>query len=256
VETRVLYEADGDLAVITLNRPERRNAIDAAATAQLRDALDRLEGDERARVGIITGAGDRAFCAGMDLRAFAAGEGAAIVEGRGGFAGFTAYQRTKPVIAAVNGAALGGGCEIVLACDLVVAADGAILGLPEVKRGLFASAGGALRLPLMIPRVRAMELLLTGDAIDAAAALSLGLVNRVVPAGRLLEEAKALGRRISANAPLSVRATLAVARAACGPAESLWSVTDAEWYGIVNSEDAREGPAAFAEKRPPRWQGR
>lgn len=256
MENRVRYEADGDLAVITLNRPERRNAVDAAMTAQLREAIDRLEGDAHARVGILTGAGDKAFCAGMDLKAFAAGEGAAIIEGRGGFAGFTAYPRTKPVIAALNGAALGGGCEIVLACDLVVAAEGAVLGLPEVKRGLFAASGGALRLPAMIPRVRAMELLLTGDAIDAAAARELGLVNRVVPAGQLLEEARALARRVSANAPLSIQATLAVARAATGPSEALWSACDSEWYRIARSEDAREGPAAFAGKRPPRWQGR
>ena len=256
MENRVLYEADGDLAVITLNRPERRNAVDAAMTAQLREAIDRLEADARARVGILTGAGDRAFCAGMDLKAFAAGEGAAIVEGRGGFGGFTAYPRTKPVIAALNGAALGGGCEIVLACDLVVAAEGAVLGLPEVMRGLFAASGGALRLPATIPRVRAMELLLTGDAVDAAAAQELGLVNRVVPAARLLEEARELARRVSANAPLSIQATLAVARAATGPSEALWSACDSEWYRIARSEDAREGPAAFAAKRPPRWQGR
>jgi enoyl-CoA hydratase/carnithine racemase len=256
MEPRVLYHADGDIAVITLNRPERRNAIDAAATTALREALDRFEADGRLRVCILTGSGDRAFCAGMDLKAFAAGEGAAIIEGRGGFAGFTAYPRTKPAIAAVNGAALGGGCEIVLACDLVVAAEGAVLGLPEVRRGLFAASGGALRLPAMIPRVRAMELLLTGDTVDAAAALSLGLVNRVVPATLLLEEARALARRISANAPLSIQATLAVARAATGPSEALWSTCDSEWYRIAGSEDAREGPAAFAEKRSPRWLGR
>jgi enoyl-CoA hydratase/carnithine racemase len=256
MENRVLYEADGDLAVITLNRPERRNAVDAAMTAQLREAIDRLEADARARVGILTGAGDKAFCAGMDLKAFAAGEGAAIIEGRGGFGGFTAYPRSKPVVAALNGAALGGGCEIVLACDLVVAAEGATLGMPEVRRGLFAASGGALRLPAMIPRVRAMELLLTGDAIAAAAALELGLVNRVVPAARLLEAARELGRRVSANAPLSIQATLAVARAATGPSEALWSACDSEWHRIARSEDAREGPAAFAAKRPPRWQGR
>ena len=256
MESRVLYEADGDIAVLTLNRPERRNAIDAAAAAQLREALDRLEADGRLRVGILTGAGDRAFCAGMDLRAFAAGQGAAIIEGRGGFAGFTAYPRTKPVIAAVNGAALGGGCEIVLACDLVVAASGAVFGLPEVTRGLFAASGGALRLPLMIPRARALELLLTGDSVDAATAQALGLVNRVVPAAGLLAEARALARRIAANAPLSIQATLKVARAATGPSEALWSACDSEWYRIAGSEDAREGAAAFVEKRPPRWRGR
>jgi len=256
MEPRIRFAPDGDLAVITINRPERRNAIDAATAAGLREAVDRLEADERLRVGILTGAGDRAFCAGVDLKAFAAGEGAAIIEGRGGFAGFTAYQRTKPFVAAVNGAALGGGFELVLACDLVVAAESAVFGSPEVKRGLFAVSGGALRLPLMIPRVRALELLLTGDSIDAATALALGLVNRVVPAARLLEEARVLARRISANAPLSIQATLAVARAATGPSEAHWSACDSEWYRIARSEDAREGPAAFAERRPPRWRGR
>ena len=257
MEKRVLYEADGDLAVITLNRPERRNAVDAAMTAQLREAIDRLERDARARVGILTGAGDRAFCAGMDLRAFAAGQGAAIIEGRGGFAGFTAYPRTKPVIAAVNGAALGGGCEIVLACDLVVAAEDATFGLPEVKRGLFATSGGVLRLPRLIPRARALELLLTGDVIDARTALGLGLINRVVPAGELLESTRGLARSIAANAPLAVRETLALAHAVFSlPERGLQARNDEAWARIAASEDAREGPRAFAEKRPARWKDR
>jgi enoyl-CoA hydratase/carnithine racemase len=256
VEQPVRCEAAAGVATITLDRPARRNAIDAAATAALSSAVERFEADAGAFVAILTGSGDRAFCAGMDLQAFAAGEGPAILEGPGGFAGFTHCARTKPVIAAVNGAALGGGFEVVLACDLVVAAENAVFGSPEVKRGLFAVSGGALRLPLMIPRVRALELLLTGDSIDAATALALGLVNRVVPSDRLLEEARVLARRISANAPLSIQATLAVARAATGPSEAHWSACDSEWYRIARSEDAREGPAAFAEKRPPRWRGR
>jgi crotonobetainyl-CoA hydratase len=160
------------------------------------------------------------------------------------------------VIAAVNGPALAGGCELVLACDLIVIAEHATLGFPEVTRGLFAASGGALRLPAMIPRVRAMEMLLTGDPVDAATALSLGLVNRVVPAARLLEEAHALAARICANAPLAIEATLEVARAACEPGEQLWNVSDAAWRRIARSEDAREGPAAFAEKRPPVWRGK
>jgi enoyl-CoA hydratase/carnithine racemase len=249
------HSADG-IVTITLDRPERRNAVDAATTAALREAMDRFEADGEARVAILTGAGDRAFCAGMDLKAFLAGEGPEIIEGRGGFAGFTAYPRTKPVIAAVNGPALAGGCEIVLACDLVVMAEHATLGLPEVKRGLFAASGGALRLPGMIPRVRALELLLTGDPVDAATALALGLVNRVVPADGLLAEAMALAARIRENAPLAVRATLEVARAAAGPSSKQWRASDAAWARIAVSEDAREGPAAFAEKRPPRWRGR
>lgn len=256
IDGTVRYELAEGIAVVTLDREGRRNAIDAVMSAALRAAVDRFEADPAARVAVLTGAGDRAFCAGMDLRAFLAGEGSAIVEGRGGFAGFTAYPRTKPVIAAVNGPALAGGCELVLACDLVVMAEHATLGLPEVKRGLFAASGGALRLPAMIPRVRAMELLLTGDPVDAATALSLGLVNRVVPGARLREEALALARRIVVNAPLAVEATLEVARAALGPGEGLWSASDSAWYRVARSQDAREGPAAFAEKRLPRWKGR
>jgi enoyl-CoA hydratase len=252
----VLFRLEDRVATITLNRPEQRNAIDAATARALLAALDRFEADPAALVGVLTGAGDRAFCAGMDLKAFAAGDGPAIVEGRGGFAGFTAYPRTKPVIAAVNGAALAGGFEIVLACDLVVAAESASFGQPEVKRGLFASAGGALRLPRTIPRVRALELLLTGDPIDARAAFALGMVNRVVPPAELAGAARELAARILANAPLAVRETLAVARAAADPAGELWEVNAAAWRRVTASADAQEGPAAFAGKRPPRWSGR
>lgn len=252
----VTYESADGVATITLRRPEQRNAVNAAVTAALRAALDRFEADAACLVAILTGEGDRAFCAGMDLKAFAAGEGPAIIEGRGGFGGFTAYPRTKPVIAAVNGAALAGGFELVLGCDLVVAAEGAVFGLPEVKRGLFAASGGAMRLPAMIPRARAMELLLTGDPIDAATALALGLVNRVVPAERLMETARELAGRICGNAPLAVRESLAAARSACDPAEPDWRRNDAAWHRIAATADAREGPLAFAEKRPPRWQGK
>lgn len=253
----VRYERDGGVATLTLDRPGQRNAIDAATTAALRAALDRLEGDDAALVAILTGSGDRAFCAGMDLKAFAAGEGPAILEGPGGFAGFTHRPRTKPVIAAVNGAALAGGCEIVLACDLVVAAEHATFGLPEVRRGLFAASGGVLRLPRMIPRAAALELLLTGEAIDARTALALGLINRVVGAGQLLETARALALQICANAPLAVRETLALARAVFAlPEDQLQSRNDASWARIRATEDAREGPRAFAEKRPAVWKGR
>jgi enoyl-CoA hydratase/carnithine racemase len=156
----------------------------------------------------------------------------------------------------VNGAALGGGFELVLGCDLVVAAEGAVFGCPEVTRGLFATSGGALRLPTTIPRVRAMELLLTGDPVDAGTALALGLVNRVVPAKRLIATTRDLAARICANAPLAVRQTLATAREAYEPTAAQWSRNDAAWARIAATEDAREGPLAFAEKRPPRWRGR
>jgi enoyl-CoA hydratase/carnithine racemase len=248
--------ADG-IATLTLDRPDQRNAINAAVAAGLLAAMDRFEADAGARVAVLTAAGDKAFCSGMDLKAFAAGEGPAIFGGRGGFAGFTRYPRTKPVIAAVNGAVLAGGCELVLACDLVVAADTAVFGQPEVKRGLFAAAGGAIRLPRTIPRVRAMELLLTGDPIDARTALELGLVNRVVPLAALPEAARDLARRICANAPLAVRETLAIARRAGEPGGGdLWELNDTAWERVAASEDASEGPRAFAEKRPARWQGR
>lgn len=253
----VRYEVSDRIATITLDRPAQRNAIDAAMTAALRAAMARFEADREALVAILTGSGDRAFCAGMDLKAFAIGEGPAILEGPAGFAGFTHFPRTKPCIAAVNGAALAGGCEIVIACDLVVASEHASFGLPEVKRGLFATSGGALRLPRLIPRARALELLLTGDVIDAPTACELGLINRVVPHGHLLEAARELARRICANAPLAVRETLALARAVFTlPEEQLQARNAAAWSRIAASEDAREGPRAFAEKRPAVWKER
>lgn len=253
----VRYEVTERIAVITLDRPARRHAIDAAMTAALRAALDRFENDREALVAILTATGDRAFCAGMDLKAFADGEGPSILEGPGGFAGFTHYPRRKPCIAAVNGAALAGGCEIVLACDLVVAAEHAVFGLPEVKRGLFAASGGVLRLPRMIARAHALELLLTGDVIDAGTARELGLINKVVPQGLLLETARELARRICANAPLAVRETLALARAVFSlPEEQLQARNDAAWARIAATADAEEGPRAFAAKRPALWKER
>jgi enoyl-CoA hydratase/carnithine racemase len=253
----VRYEVGDRIATITLDRPALRNAIDAAMTEALRAATSRFEADPQALVAILTGSGDRAFCAGMDLKAFAAGEGPSILEGAGGFAGFTHVKRTKPVIAAVNGAALAGGCELVLSCDLVVAAEHATFGLPEVRRGLFAASGGVLRLPRMIARARALELLLTGDVIDARTALDLGLINSVAPQSQLLETARALASRICANAPLAVRETLALARAVFAlPEEQLQARNDTAWSRIKATEDAREGPQAFAEKRPAAWRGR
>ncbi len=236
----LLYDVADRIATLVINRPEQRNAIDAPTARAIQAAVGRFESDGEAWVGIITGAGDRAFCAGMDLKAFAAGQGPELVDARGGFAGLISYPRTKPLIAAVNGAAVGGGCEIVLACDLVVAAEHAVLGLPEVKRGIFAGAGGCFRLPRTIPRMRAMEMLLTGDPIDARSAFELGLVNRVVPGEGLMDAE-----------------TLALARAAFDLSEEeLWARNNQAWERINRTEDAREGPLAFAEKRPPRWTAR
>lgn len=253
----ITYEVRDHIGIVTFNRPEQRNAFDAAMTREMRAIMDHFEADENAWVAIITGMGERAFCAGMDLKAFAAGDGPAILEGRGGFAGFVTYPRTKPIIAAVNGAALAGGCEIVLASDLVVAVESAVFGQPEVKRGLYAGAGGAFRLPRTVPRARAMEMLLTGDPIDAQTACLLGFVNAVVAGDKLMGTAMDFARRICVNAPLGVRANLALARMALDMTdEELWQKNAEIWQAIIRSADAVEGPAAFAEKRVPQWKAR
>lgn len=252
----VLYEVRRGIALITLNRPESRNAVNPAVAEELSSILDKVEQDPDVQVCVLTGAGGKAFCAGMDLKAFAAGQGKEIISETDGFAGFTSRQRSKPFIAAVNGAAMGGGCELVLACDMAVAAEHALLALPEVKRGLFAAAGGALRLPRMMPRVRAMEMLLSGDPLTASEAYDLGLLNRVVPLEGLLDAALGLAGRIAANAPLAVRTTLALARRASEPDLELWRENARAWARVAASEDAEEGPRAFREKRAPVWKGR
>jgi len=205
---------------------------------------------------VLTGSGDKAFSAGMDLKAFAAGEGASIIGASGGFAGIAKRDFPKPLIAAVNGSALAGGCEIMLSCDLVVAAEHATFGIPEAKRGLIAGAGALIRLPKRVPAAVALELAMTGDPIDAQRALALGLVNRVVPADRLLEEALALAERIAENAPLAVRYSKQVIRQAGEvPEAEGWKINDAAVGVVFSSADAMEGPIAFAEKRRPNWQG-
>jgi enoyl-CoA hydratase len=193
----------------------------------------------------------------MDLKAFSAGTGGSIGGGAGGFAGFARRDIPVPVIAAVNGPALAGGFELVLACDLVVAAEHAIFGIPEAKRGLLAAGGGLVRLPKRLPMAMALELALTGDSITAARAYELGLVNAVVPFDRLLDEALALAGRIMANAPLSVRYSRQVTRQAAEVSEDeAWKLSDEATAIVFNSADSREGPLAFAEKRAPNWQGR
>jgi enoyl-CoA hydratase/carnithine racemase len=256
-EQLVHYAVVDHIATLTLNRPGQRNAIDPEMTKAMRAIMDQFEADDDAWVGILTGSGNRAFCAGMDLKAFAAGQGHAVMDEKGGFAAIVSYPRSKPLIAAVNGAALAGGCEIVLACDLVVAAEHAVFGTPEVKRGLFAGAGGSFRLPRTIPRVRALEILLTGDPVDARTALDLGLVNYVVPAEELMAAVRKLAERICVNAPLAVRETLALARTAFDLSEQeLWSRNTESWRRITATEDAQEGPLAFTEKRSPQWKAR
>jgi enoyl-CoA hydratase len=193
----------------------------------------------------------------MDLKAFASGDGGAIMGGSGGFAGITQRQFPKPIIAAVNGAALAGGCEIMLSCDLVVAAEHATFGIPEAKRGLVAGAGGLIRLPKRLPLPIALELALTGDSIDASRALQLGLVNRVVPSDRLMDETLALAGVIADNAPLAVRWSKHVmVRAAGVPEEEGWKLNAEAVAVVFSSSDAMEGPVAFAEKRKPNWQGK
>jgi enoyl-CoA hydratase/carnithine racemase len=253
----VLRERRGHIEIVTINRPEARNSINAAVSHALAETADALVEDPDCWVVVLTGSGDKAFCAGMDLKAFAGGEGPEILGAPGGFAGLVRRDFPKPLIAAVNGAALAGGFEIMLSCDMAVAAEGAVFGIPEVTRGLIAGAGGLIRLPKRLPLAVALELALTGQMVDAARALELGLVNNVVPAADVLDEAMALAERIAANAPLAVRWSKKVMkRAADLPEAEGWKVSD-EGVGIVfESADALEGSVAFAEKRPPNWQGK
>jgi len=244
---------DGVL-VITLNRVEARNAVDGALARDLAAALDLLDADDDLRVGVLTGAGGT-FCSGMDLKAFLRGE-TPVVDDRG-LGGLTMAPPRKPLIAAVEGYAFAGGFELMLACDLVVAAEDAKLGVPEVKRALVPGGGGALLLTRRIPRAIALELLLTGDPITAARAAALGLVNRVTPPGDALDGALELAASIAANGPLAVAVTKQIAVSAMD-----WTWADG-WVRqnelmmpVFASEDAREGAAAFAEKREPVWRGR
>ncbi|TGE02290.1 enoyl-CoA hydratase-related protein [Methylobacterium nonmethylotrophicum] len=253
----VLVERAGDhVAVVTLNRPQARNAVDSGLARALATAVAATEADDAVRAVVLAGAGP-VFCAGADLTVIAAGGADDLWTDEGGFAGFVHAARTKPWIAAVDGPALAGGCEIALACDLIVAGEGAEFGLPEVTRGLVAAAGGLYRLPRAIPKAVALELILTGARLEAARAHALGLVNRRVAAGAARDEAVALATVIAGNAPLAVRESLAVARMVPGSDEAgLRAASAAARARVQESEDYREGPRAFVEKRPPRWTGR
>ncbi len=257
----VRVEAADGILTITLDRP-KANAVDAPTSLALYDAFARLEADPELRVGIITGGGERFFCAGWDLKAAAAGEEVDADHGPGGFAGLTElHDRTKPVIAAVNGLALGGGFELALAADLIVMSDVAEVGLPETGLGIIPDAGGVLRLPRRLPRPLAVELLLTGRRLGADEAFDLGLVNQVVPADLLLTAARDLARRIVRSAPLAVAAVLEVLAATEGGSvadgyRTMRSGRLTRYDAMLASEDAAEGPAAFAERRAPHWKGR
>ena len=250
----LLRERRGHVELLTLNRPEARNAMNRATAIQLSEALDEIENDDDVWVVVLTGAGDKAFCAGMDLKGFAAGEFPATDKG---FGGLTQRDFPKPLIAAVNGSALAGGLELMLSCDMVVAADHAKFGIPEASRGLVAGAGGLIRLPKRIPIAIAYELALTADPIDAQRAYELGLVNRVVPSEEVLPAAIALAERIAKNAPLAVRVSKSVMKQAMELNEpEAWVVNNSAFGSIGRSSDAMEGAIAFAEKRQPNWQGK
>jgi enoyl-CoA hydratase len=250
----VLTERRGRVLLITLNRPDARNAVDAALARGLATALTELDGDGDLRVGVLGGAG-KGFCAGMDLKAFVDGE-SPHVEGRG-FAGIAQRSADKPLIAAIEGFAVAGGLEIALSCDLIVAARGAKLGIPEVKRSLVAAGGALLRLPRRIPYHVAMELALTGDPIAAERGYELGLVNRLADPGGAVDVALGLAEAVAANAPLALAASKRiVAEAPTWDPNEAW-VRQGEIAGpVFVSEDAREGATAFAEKRAPVWKGR
>jgi enoyl-CoA hydratase/carnithine racemase len=250
----VRSERRGRVTVITIDRPEARNAINADVTAGMTKALDAAEGDREVRAVVVTGGGDKAFCAGMDLKAFASSGVEGIADPKGGFAGIATRDFPKPLIAAVNGHALAGGLEIVLSCDCVIAADTATFGLPEVKRGLLAAAGGPIRLPKRLPLPIALEIAMTGDAIDASRALTLGLVNKVVPREQVLDEAIALAERICENSPIAVRMARRLTRESVDtPEVDAWAKSNAYSAEVFRSGDAIEGATAFAEKRAPKW---
>lgn len=257
----VTYETRDRVAIITLDRPDARNAVNGDVATQMEAAIDRLEEDDDVWLAVLQanteGHGKPVFSAGADLKALNAGEGASLGTERGGFAGFVYRTRRKPVIVAVDGLATAGGCEIVLAADLVVATTRSAFGLAEVKRNLVAGAGGLFRLPRAIGQAAAMEAILTGEPIAAERAYDLGLVSRLVEPGEATNEALRLADQITANAPLAVWASRRVVLASADESdEVLKKMTDEAMGEMMRSEDLKEGLVAFIEKRPPNWQAR
>ena len=255
----VEYETRGRVALITLNRIEARNAINRQVAQEMEAAIDAMEADPAVYVGVLRAntQGDKpTFCSGQDLKLIGSPEGNSTTA-RGGFAGLAKRERTKPLIAAVDGLATAGGCEIVLSCDMVVATTRSSFGLAEVKRNLIAGAGGLFRLPRAIGRATAMQVILTGEPLAAERAYQLGLVNELVAPGQAEEAALALAAKICENAPLAVWASRKVVAAVEGNDDAtLWKLSDESMKGIMGSEDLKEGLAAFAEKRAPQWKGR
>ena len=250
----VLTSAENGILIVTLNRPEAKNAANKALAEGVAAAMDELDGNDELRVAILTGAGGT-FCSGMDLKAFVSGETPQI-PGRG-FAGLTESSPKKPLIGAVEGYALAGGLELAISCDMLIAADNSMFGIPEAKRGLAAAAGGLLKLPRQIPSRIAMELALTGDFITAERAYELGLINKVVPAGTALDAAKELAAKIVANGPLAVAASKQVILEQGDWSQSeMFKKQNEIVTPIFTSEDAIEGATAFAEKRAPNWKGK
>jgi len=254
------YEKQGNVAVITINRPEARNAVNTAVATGIEEAVDRLEADDEVWVGILTGAKTAKgyiFCAGADLKQMSIDPGGMMTP-RGGFGGLVMRERTKPIIAAVDGPALAGGTELVLACDLVVASKTAVFGVPEVKRNLVAAAGALFRMPRKLPRNVAMELALTGRLdFPAERAYHFGLVNVLCEEGGALDAAKKLAAQISENAPLAVRESRRIILEATDqPDEVGWRLSNEGIAKMFGTEDFTEGLTAFAEKRPPVWKGR
>ena len=260
-EPAALVERRGNVEVITINRPEARNAVNGAVSIAVGDALERANDDPDVWAVVITGAGDKSFCAGADLKAISRRENLYHPDhGEWGFAGYVHHFIDKPTIAAVNGAALGGGTEIALASDLVVADERATFGLPEVKRGLVAAAGGVFRIVDALPRKVAFEMMFTGDPISAADAARWGMINQVVPDGTTLQAALAMAARVTVNAPLAVqvskRVGYGVDDGVVTDEEPKWARLMREVKSLLKSEDAKEGPLAFAEKRQPVWKAR
>jgi enoyl-CoA hydratase len=252
----VEFERRGRVAIMTIRRPEARNAVNQAVAEGIEEGIDRLEQDDDLWVGIVAAEGP-VFSAGADLKEVAAGNIRALITKRGGFAGIANRERTKPMIAAVDGPALAGGCEIALSCDAIVASRQAAFGIPEVKRSLVAAAGGLFRLPRVLPRNIALEMAMTGDPIDAERAYGFGMVNQLVEPGEVIDAALALAERICANAPLAVRASRRVVlEGANADDAAAWDMTNAAMANVAGSEDFQEGPRAFIEKRPPTWTGR